>query len=227
MDTGVASLNGEEKRDPISLHPGPDLVSVIARAEIAGRPVWPLAEFRVPRLKRGLYRVEWGGYALTTTHEERINELHGREAFLRPQLGMALDHPSEESIRNLFAQPHAVGQARRLAAAVLHDVYGWPLQGRSGRPFSESVAHHLSYASVRGARDAVYGGRVLWSRLAAWPWWPLAHCRPNDQSLDQWLRTRLPDEWWTLPYVVANFEAWRDPTAFRAAQAAVRAQEWR
>lgn len=86
----------------------------------------------------------------------------------------------------------------------------------------ESIKDHLSYSSTRGARDAIYSGRVLWSKLAAWPWWALAHCRPRDQSLDQWLRAPLPAEWWTLPRVVDAFNAWQDPDAFLVEQSAAR-----
>jgi hypothetical protein len=209
------SAESVEKIDPNSLRPGGGLVDAIVDGKRAGRAVWLLTDLLVPRLRQVAYGpVRRGGYVLVSPAEEAYNAC-GR-AFLRPELAVALDHPSDESMLLLFEKPSAKAQARHLAAAAIHDVLGWPLAGRQGHSCRESVAYHLAYSGRRSASDAVESGRQLWRKLAAWPWWPLG-----------WLghtTGRLPDGWWTLPEVVANFEGWREPERFLREQAEVRRQ---
>lgn len=214
----TVSVTGAEIFDPNSLPPGDALVDAIVAGRGAGRPTWVLTHLVVvPRLQQVAYgAVGQSGYVLIQPHEEAVNA-RGR-SFLRPELAVALDAPSEESARLLFDKPHALAQARHLAAAAIHDVLGWPLARRAcpGSSAERNVAYHLEYSGRRSARDAVESGRQLWRRLAAWPWWPLGCLGHN--------RGTLPDEWWTLPLVAANLAAWFDPEAFLREQSRVRQQ---
>ena len=191
------------------------LRAAIDAGERAGRPVWsPAGDLVVPRLRQvAVGPLRRGDHAVCEPAEEALNR-HGERAFLRREVALYLDSVSDESAALLFESEHAVAQVRHLAAAGIFDVHGWPLTATPGRPLSENVAHHLGYSSRRSASAAVARGRELWRQLAAWPWWPLHTLGHGGAS--------LPDRWWTLAYVVANFEVWRDPLAFRAAQDEVR-----
>ncbi|MEJ7804017.1 MAG: hypothetical protein WKH68_11715 [Candidatus Limnocylindria bacterium] len=209
-----SSSNTAEKTDPNSLRPGGHLVDLILAAQNDGRPVWQLEDVVIPRLKQVAYGPQQrGDYALVTPAEEAWNA-RGRP-FLRPQLAAVLDCQSVDSFQQLLAKPSARIQARHLSAAAFHDVLGWPLAGKPGVPFTETIAHHLGLdGGRRSASQAVESGRELWRKLAAWPWWPLGRLG--------YIRGPLPEEWWMLPYVSANFDAWRDPQAFVLAQSKVR-----
>jgi len=210
----VSSNNIAEKTGPNSLRPGVHLVDLILAVQNDGRPVWQIEDIVIPRLTRVAYGPQQrGDYALVQPAEEASNA-RGRP-FLRPQLAAVLDCQNVDSFQQLLAKPSARTQARHLSAAAFHDVLGWPLAGKPGRPFTETIAHHLEFeGGRRSASDAVESGRELWRKLAAWPWWPLGRLGH--------IRGPLPDEWWTLPCVAANFDAWRDPKAFVVAQNKVR-----
>jgi hypothetical protein len=132
--------------------------------------------------------------------------------------GWPLSHeqvePSEYEVRGADGVRH--DPSRKSIGAHL----GYGLQYHDGvswrPPQSEEEDREAVSADARAARRAVVRGRSLWAKLAAWPWWPLAAGK-HLAGLHS-----LPNDWWTIPDVVANWWAWRDPDGFLAEQVATR-----
>lgn len=152
---------------PISVPlPGPALAQVISDRASEGRPAWRLGNISpealrernlvVPRLTFVLRTAAPGRYELDPAAADPCDVLRERLG-----LAIALDpRTSQRAIENLT--PHDRAQWRDLGVAVLRDVLALS---------DDEIADHCVMADARKAREAYRSGRLLLSKLRAWPWY--------------------------------------------------------
>jgi hypothetical protein len=159
-----AAHKAESKPISVPLQ-GPALVQAICDRASEGRPAWRLGNISpealrernlvVPRLTFMFRAAAPGRYELDLAAADPCD-------VLRERLGLALaldPRTTQRAIENLT--PHDRAQWRDLGAAVLRDVLALS---------DDEIADHCVMADARKAREAYGSGRLLLSKLRAWPW---------------------------------------------------------
>lgn len=179
---------------PPTLRPGPELLGEIA----AEHGTWPtfhaLDGLSVPALEN---TAEW--------HLHRRNPC----AFLKPAAAEYLDTEHPLAGERLQQKPHAFAELRDLTAAVWLDVGESAIDDLRVRIRPDLASMHDRREGNKAVNRYARNGRGLWTKLGAWPWWPIASSWADggkNPPPSNW--EKLPIEWWRLPRVVKCWAAW-------------------